>query len=404
MYSSLLVRHWDRYETKEKQSLFFAELSKDGRRYTLSKISNVLKGTGLECPIPTVDGSDSFDICHNRIILVAKDPDVDPALNTKCNVYIVKISASNEAAVPVPERFSIPGFEGACTSPVISSDCSRAAFLSMRKNGYHSDKNDIFIVRFDRELQPAKRLLTSRGESENWDRSPSLIRFTTDGNDILAVAEEIGKTKVFQFSADPLAPADVKTLTSFGSINDVVPLANGLVFTSGTTLVDNSFFTILNPRLPPRQMQTWFNSNSDQGSKFGLNPDMVSYIWTPASNPTVNKEIHSIIMKPTTFDSSRKYPVAYIVHGGPQASWKDSWNMKWNLAVFAEQGYVVGPNPTGSTGYGQSFSDDVINNYGGDPYQDIVNCFDWVGENLPWADNGRAVALGASFGGYMINW
>lgn len=110
-------------------------------------------------------------------------------------------------------------------------------------------------------------------------------------------------------------------------------------------------------------------------------------------------------MLPSDFDEDKTYPVAYLIHGGPQGSWADSWSTRWNPAVFAEQGYIViAPNPTGSTGYGQAFTDAIKCNWGGDPYEDIVNVFEWVSENLPQADNERAVALGASYGGYMVNW
>ena len=115
--------------------------------------------------------------------------------------------------------------------------------------------------------------------------------------------------------------------------------------------------------------------------------------------------MQSIIVKPSNFDPDRKYPVAYIIHGGPQGSWADNWSTRWNLAAFAEQGYIViAPNPTGSTGYGQKFTDAIRQNWGGDPYEDIKLVFEWVGEKIPQADNDRAVALGASYGGYMMNW
>jgi dipeptidyl aminopeptidase/acylaminoacyl peptidase len=118
----------------------------------------------------------------------------------------------------------------------------------------------------------------------------------------------------------------------------------------------------------------------------------------------VNKEVHSWVIRPSNFDDSKKYPVAYLIHGGPQGAWGDSWSTRWNPAVFAEQGFIViTPNITGSTGYGQAFTDAINKNWGGDPLVDIEKAFDWVGKHLPGADNDRAVALGASYGGYMMN-
>lgn len=94
-----------------------------------------------------------------------------------------------------------------------------------------------------------------------------------------------------------------------------------------------------------------------------------------------------------------------VVHGGPQGAWEDAWSTRWNPAVFAEQGYVViAPNPTGSTGYGQDFTDAIRGQWGGLPYQDLVKGFEYIKGNLKYVDTDRAVALGASYGGYMMNW
>jgi len=110
-------------------------------------------------------------------------------------------------------------------------------------------------------------------------------------------------------------------------------------------------------------------------------------------------------MKPSTFNPAFKYPLAYIVHGGPQGAWTDGWSTRWNPAVFAEQGYVVVcPNPTGSTGYGQAFTDAIEKQWGGLPYEDLVKGFEWIEKNMKYVDTSRAVALGASYGGYMMNW
>lgn len=139
----------------------------------------------------------------------------------------------------------------------------------------------------------------------------------------------------------------------------------------------------------------------------GLSRDQVSSIRFPASNPSINESVHAWVYRPSTYDAakSKTYPLALLVHGGPQGSWADSWSTRWNPAVFAEQGYiVVAPNITGSTGYGQAFTNDIRCDWGGAPYKDLVNCFEYIEKNMPEVDTGRAVALGASYGGYMMNW
>ena len=115
-----------------------------------------------------------------------------------------------------------------------------------------------------------------------------------------------------------------------------------------------------------------------------------------------NTSIHAWVIKPSFFSADKKYPLAYLIHGGPQGAWEDGWSTRWNPAIFAEQGYVViTPNPTGSTGYGQDFTDAIQGQWGGLPYEDLVKGFDWIKKNLDYVDTDRAVALGASYGGYM---
>ena len=240
---------------------------------------------------------------------------------------------------------------------------------------------------------------------------PSSIVFSADGKAWLAIAEDEGRAIVFhiQPNIEPPYGVQIRPLTSNGYASAAIPLEDGRIFVSGSSLTDNSWYAIIDHKtkaaetINPEDLAIWHHSNSSSGGKFGLRQKQVSSIWTPASNPDVNKEVHSWVFKPSTFEPGRKYPVAYLIHGGPQGSWADSWSTRWNPAVFAEQGYiVVAPNVTGSTGYGQAFTDSIRKNWGGDPYQDIVKCFEWVGKNLPEADNERAVALGASYGGYMV--
>jgi dipeptidyl aminopeptidase/acylaminoacyl peptidase len=134
-----------------------------------------------------------------------------------------------------------------------------------------------------------------------------------------------------------------------------------------------------------------------------LSHSQVSEIHFPGA--AKNSTIQAWVIKPSTFNPKQKYPLAYLIHGGPQGSWQDGWSTRWNPAIFAEQGYVVvAPNPTGSTGFGQELQDAIKEQWGGLPYQDLVNGFDYVEKNLDYVDINKAVALGASYGGYMVNW
>jgi len=114
--------------------------------------------------------------------------------------------------------------------------------------------------------------------------------------------------------------------------------------------------------------------------------------------------VQAWVVKPNTFKDGVKYPLLYLVHGGPQGAWNDGWTYRWNAQVFASAGYVVFmPNPRGSTGFGQKFTDEISNDWGGKVFEDLMKGVDYA-EKLPYVDAARKVAAGASYGGYMMNW
>ena len=110
------------------------------------------------------------------------------------------------------------------------------------------------------------------------------------------------------------------------------------------------------------------------------------------------------MLKPPGFDPSKKWPLAYLVHGGPQGAWEDGWSYRWNPEAWAAQGYVVAlPNPRGSTGFGQKFVEEISGDWGGKCFDDLMRGVEYL-ESLPYIDKNRMAAAGASFGGYMMDW
>ncbi len=406
VYDSLMVRHWDKYVTPNKNTIWTGILYKSEGKYSLSDLTNPLKGTSLESPIPPFGGLDHFDVSSTGIVFVAKDPTLDPALNTKCNFYFVPLGTfSVSSHSGRPQKVEVEGFEGACSSPTFSPDGRAATFLQMKQNGYESDKNRVFLVPDLSKLSAVTEVLKSNDGKGSWDRSPSTVSFSGDGKSLYLQAEDQGRGLLYKL--DIPATADDLTslpepLTETGYIADIRPLsANSTeLFLSSTNLIDNSVYTILDPARPSEARLV--SSNSRNGSSFSLSKGQVSDIWFEGSG---DYKVHAWVIKPSNFDSDKKYPLAYLIHGGPQGAWGDQWSTRWNPAVFAEQGYIViTPNPTGSTGYGQAFTDAITKSWGGLPYEDLVNGFKYIKENMPYVDTAHSVALGASYGGYMMNW
>lgn len=412
LYESLMVRHWDHYVKPQRNALWHGILHRQKPhiteklgRYSLGKLTNVLRGSGLESPIPPFGAKDHFDISITGIGFVAKDPELNPATNTKCNFYYVSIDTSVEGPTySEPKKYGKPGIEGASSSPVLSPDGNSAAFLQMKENGYESDKNRILLSDLTTPSTTVELFESNDGKGL-WDKSPGSVGWSTDGKALLLVAEDTGTSRLYKLDV----PTDeqgtlelpIPLTPKAGHVDDVQSLGadSSHLFLSGSNLVDNSVYSILDP-VGSAEAKV-ISSNSRNGSFFGLSQDQVSEIWFQGSS----EKVHAWVVKPSSFSSDQQYPLAYLIHGGPQGAWNDQWSTRWNPAVFAEQGYVVvAPNPTGSTGYGQSFTDAIKESWGGLPYQDLVSGFAYIKESMDYVDTDRAVALGASYGGYMMNW
>ena len=365
---------------------------------------NALRHTDLESPIPTFGGTDHFDIGATGLIFVAKDPNLITALNTKSDAYYLPISDYSclSHTLPRPKILEVAGLEGASTSPVFSPDGKQAAFLKMKNVMYESDKNRVILIPDLNNTSRSLEMHASSDQTGTWKLSPGSMWWSSNGKSLLVEAEDRGCGRLFEMSSDPAKVKDPpKALTGKGYVTDVHPLStdSGKIFVSSTSLIDNSHFAIVDPTTLE---STIVSSNTRNGSSVGLSPSQVSEIWFPGAE---DYDVHAWVVKPSHFSESRKYPLAYLIHGGPQGAWSDSWSTRWNPAVFAEQGYiVVTPNPTGSTGYGQDFVDGIQNEWGGRPYQDLVKGFEYIETHMPNVDVTRSVALGASYGGYMMNW
>lgn len=406
LYDGLMVRHWDKYVTPNKNALWHGflrrakpHITESRGRFNLGHLTNILKGSDLESPIPQLGGLDDFDLGANVVAFVSKDPNLNPATNTKSNLYVVNVKGSNYSE---PQKIEHIGFEGASTAPALSPTGNAVAFLQMKENGYESDKNRILLCADLSGPFATVELLESDDGNGMWDRSPGSITWSNDDQTLFMVAEDEGISRLFKSTFEGAGKVALPTpLTHSGSVSSIKTLGATPphLFISGSSLVDNSIYSVIDPTGSAEARIV--SSSSRNGSSFELSSDQVSEIWFQGAK----QRIHAWLMKPSNFSSDKTYPLAFLIHGGPQGAWTDSWSTRWNPAVFAEQGYIViAPNPTGSTSYGQAFCDDIRESWGGLPYEDLVKGFEYIKSSLQYVDTERAVALGASYGGYMMNW
>jgi dipeptidyl aminopeptidase/acylaminoacyl peptidase len=311
--------------TPDRSAIWTGTLYTSSSKYKLSKLTNALRGTGLESPVAPFGGTDNFDIGPYGLVFVAKDPDLNPATHTKQNLYIVPRARTSSTSfeLSTPQRIALEGFEGATTSPVFSPNGKSVAFTSMREDGYESDKSQLFLIPDIQGLGQVECVLRSAyGQNKGrWDRSIGGISWSKDGKTLYLSAEDEGRGAIFSLPSD-VGAANIlpRKIYSGGSPSDVQPLSNGKIFISGNSLIDNSFFALFDPSSTKSDVQI-ISSSSKSGSAFGLSRNQVDEIWFQGAET----EIHAWVVKPSNFKKGEKYPLAYLIHGGPQGAWEDSW-------------------------------------------------------------------------------
>jgi dipeptidyl aminopeptidase/acylaminoacyl peptidase len=410
VYDKLFVRHWDAWCSKAENSVWYGRLQRDDSASAMTfassdGLTNALAGTKLVSPVPPFGGTGDFDIGPEGLVFVSKDPELKPlASYTKSDLYFIPLSTFQEEPAPKPKVVKTPGLEGYSASPIFAHDGKRVAFTRMRSRQYESDKTRLMVVDVTSGALTAEEFYKTEDGEGRWDAKPEGILWSRDDKTIFVTAEEHGRSKVWKL---PSSPAEAKelpvALTDEGNVSAIALLAEAgdsdQLFLSSSSIVDNSSYTLLDPSASTAKL---ISSATLSGKKFGLSHSQLSSFWTPSSDRTYN--IHSWVLKPSTFSPDKKYPLCFWIHGGPQGAWMDGWSTRWNPAIFAEAGYiVVSPNPTGSSGYGMALQDGITGQWGGRPYEDLVKAFEYVQDNLHYVDTENAVAMGASYGGYMIS-
>jgi dipeptidyl aminopeptidase/acylaminoacyl peptidase len=290
---------------------------------------------------------------------------------------------------------------------VFSPSAPSIAFVRQKGISYESDKSRIFLVADITKNLSATEFYASEDGLGAWDRSPSTLFWSQDGSKIYAEAEDFARVRLFSLPANPGEATELPTLIfKDGSISDVKILGEDKLLVSSTSFIDNSLYFSVDPSAAALTNASsgidLISANLGNGTNYGLSNSQVSEAFYKGDGDYI---VHTWIIRPSFFKENETYPLAFYIHGGPQGATDDGWSTRWNMMVYAEQGYIVAAfNPTGSTGFGQNLTDGIQNQWGGRPYNDLVLGWDYISENVPYVDTNRSIALGASYGGYMIYW
>ncbi|KAJ9085557.1 Dipeptidyl-peptidase 5 [Entomophthora muscae] len=388
VFDQLFVRHWDTFINPDSKRQLFSVRVKRGKEnnpiwYFASEPMNLLQGTELESPVAPFGDSGDYSLSPDgkELAFISKFPGREQAWTTKSDVYVVSLDGQSSPK-------SLTDSLGASSQPQYSPDGKYIAWLQMKEPQYEADKNRIFV--YERETGKITKLASW------WDRSPSSLEWSGDSDTLLMIASEFGKSKVFNVK---VSTNKLRQVTKYDSASDLQLLCeNVFVATLSNLVAPPEFYTIaLNNQT---QITRQSNVNTERIKNYSLSEP--EEFWFPGAD---GHQVHGLLLRPPTFSRWKKYPLAFLIHGGPQSAWENSWSNRWNPNVFANAGYiVVAVNPHGSTGYGQKFTDSIKQDWGGKPFKDLMLGLDYVIDNYESVDKERMCALGASYGGYMVNW
>ena len=412
IYTDIYVRHWDTYLTPQRYAVFGGVLAKSNSSLSNSSsssgnyalegdLTNYVTGkcnaTCAESPVQPFGGSGDYDLSPDgsKVIFLTKNIDLPLANFTSSQIYLVPFSGTVNDSVPINPIGATPGAEGASASPTFSKDGSKIAYFQMNGIFYESDRNIIYIANADPTNANPKSL------AGDWDRSPDVLVWSNDGETLYVAAPDLGRERVFPVPIDAAADYKPTNITNEGMPAGMQVLANDQILVSDSKIWSSRDIYTVTP--DGESTKVYFQSNLVDPALSGIGPKDVSEFYF-SSNSTEN-DLQAWIVYPANFSANKTYPLAFLVHGGPQGAWFNSWSTRWNLKVWADQGYVViAPNPTASSGFGQNLTDAVSAHWGDYPYWDLVYAWDYVDTNLPYVNTVRGIAAGASFGGYMMNW
>jgi dipeptidyl aminopeptidase/acylaminoacyl peptidase len=413
IFTHLLYRHWNHFTGDKRSHLFLVAVDSQNVR-------DLTPNDPHDVPPFSLSGGGGFDISpDSKELAFTENLDPEPAISTNADIFTLDLT--NPSAKPV----KVSTFQGGDFNPAYSPDGKYLAWRSQLRPGYESDKFRLVLYgRVGKTIRDLLPHFNNWVDEFVWNPDSQLIYFTSPDKGeeaIFSVGVDLGVAKVGntpnQFSASgefsDLHPSPdgqwlITAKQTVGHPSEVV-LLNDLnhleeVITTNDPVLNAKHTTGFAPTIAPRHDSSGPNPithlNDTVLAQLDL-PKMEDF-WFPAADGT---KVQGFLIKPPAFDPNKKYPVKFLIHGGPQGAWGDSWSYRWNAELFAANGYVVVMiNPGGSTGYGQAFVDRVNGDWGGKPFTDLMIGLDYAESHYPFIDKTRECALGASYGGYMANW
>ncbi len=376
IFTGLMFRHWNAWRGDKRSHLFLLDVA-------TGNFTDLTEGNKEDVPPPALGSSNDYNFSPDGSeVAYALNPEFTKATSTNIEIYLAGLTS------PLTPKI-ISTSKGVDCQPVYSPDGKWLAWASMKRAGFESDKRDLIL--YDRKTGKTKNL------TGDFDRSVDEFIWTPDSKTIYFLAANEIYNSIYKIDID----SDKPELFYKENYNTNIQLSKDgktLYFLKQRTDLPAEIFSISTDGKNTLKRITF--TNEKILSQLEMNP--IETFWCEGAN---GDKVQSILIKPPFFDPNKKYPMMFLIHGGPQGAWEDNFHYRWNLQMFAGAGYVVvAPNPRGSTGYGQRFTDEISGDWGGKVYTDLMNAYDYTIKNYSFIDPQNTFASGASYGGYMINW
>lgn len=379
-FDSLMIRHWDTYDDGKRSHVFVVNLETGEAR-------DLSPGLTSNAPPGPFGGSGDYTFSpDSKSVVFTAEPLKDHAWSTNNDLWQVSVNGGELKNLTA----SNPGADG---QPAFSPDGRHLAYLRQVRAKFEADQNVLTVL----ELATGKVTELTRAV----DRPVHDFSWVGDGSGLLASIENMGNQDIYL--VDPTGKKAPEAVTAIKGVHSVPQQVskNGLIaYLRTDSVAPNEIF----------YMRRAGDGSTTTKRLSSHNDDLVAQLDLTAAEPFQFKgaddtTVHGWITKPPGFDPAKKYPVLFLIHGGPQSAWMNVWHARWNSTLFASPGYVVvAVNPRGSTGYGQKFTDQISRDWNGRVYEDLMKGLDYALKTYPYMDSARVGAAGGSYGGYMVNW
>lgn len=360
---------------------------KDGKRSHLL-VMPVTGGKAIDLTpgdydTPPIDLGGAWDYAFSpdsKEMVFTRNMDPMIAISTNNDLFVVPVTGG--AAKKITEN---PGND---SQPLYSPDGRYIAYRKMERAGFESDRNQLVLY----ERATGKHI----NLTENVDYSVHDVVWSPDSKLLFFNADDKGAKSIFRVAVQT-KKVDPLLTNGYNTQLRISPDGKILIFVRESI---NRPAELYRMDVDGRNLQQITRINAERVARLDMNPK--EDFWFDGAG---GMKIHGWIVKPPAFDAAKKYPLVYLIHGGPQGQWGDQFHYRWNAQMFASRGYVVAMvNPRGSTGYGQKFTDAISRDWGGKVYEDLMKGVDYILKTYSFVDGNRMGAAGASYGGYMINW